>query len=39
MHISFAPEMRQQTLTVFKPFNQKGMYQKGILTEAQYRAA
>ena len=36
MHISFAPEMRQQELTIFKP---EGKYKSGILTEAQYHAA
>ena len=35
MHISFAPEMRQQELTIFKP---EGKYKIGILTEAQYHA-
>ena len=35
MHISFAPEMRQQTLTIFRPENK---YKAGILTESQYRA-
>jgi len=35
MHISFAPEMRQQELTIFKP---EGKYKPGILTEAQYHA-
>jgi len=33
MHISFAPEMRQQELTIYKP---EGKYKLGILTEAQY---
>jgi len=33
MHISFAPEMRQQELTIFKP---EGKYKSGILTEAEY---
>ncbi|MEN9671025.1 MAG: hypothetical protein RL018_1302 [Pseudomonadota bacterium] len=33
MHISFAPEMRQQELTIFKP---EGKYKPGILTEAEY---
>ena len=33
MHISFAPEMRQQELTIFKP---EGKYKAGILTEAEY---
>jgi hypothetical protein len=36
MHISFAPEMRQQELTIFKP---EGKYKPGILTEEQYHAA
>ena len=36
MHISFAPEMRQQELTIFKP---EGKYKPGILTEAEYHAA
>jgi len=36
MHISFAPEMRQQKLTIFKP---EGKYKPGILTEAEYHAA
>ena len=35
MHISFAPEMRQQELTVFKP---EGKYKHGILTDAEYHA-
>jgi hypothetical protein len=35
MHISFAPEMRQQELTIFKP---EGKYKAGILTEAEYKA-
>jgi len=35
MHISFAPEMRQQKLTIFKPENK---YKPGILTDAQYHA-
>lgn len=34
MHISFAPEMRQQELTIFKP---EGKYKPGILTESQYK--
>ena len=34
MHISFAPEMRQQELTIFKP---EGKYKSGILTESQYK--
>lgn len=33
MHISFAPEMRQQELTIFRPENK---YKAGILTEAEY---
>jgi zinc D-Ala-D-Ala carboxypeptidase len=36
MHISFAPEMRQQELTIFKP---EGKYKPGILTEAEYHNA
>ena len=36
MHISFAPEMRQQELTIYKP---EGKYKPGILTEAEYHAA
>jgi hypothetical protein len=36
MHISFAPEMRQQGLTIFKP---EGKYKTGILTEEQYHAS
>jgi hypothetical protein len=36
MHISFAPEMRQQELTIFKP---EGKYKAGILTEEQYKKA
>lgn len=35
MHISFAPEMRQQEFTIFKP---EGRYKPGILTEAEYHA-
>jgi hypothetical protein len=35
MHISFAPEMRQQTLTTFAP---EKKYKPGILTEAEYHA-
>jgi len=35
MHVSFAPEMRQQELTIFKP---EGKYKPGILTEAEYHA-
>lgn len=34
MHISFAPEMRQQKLTIFKPQNK---YVNGILTEQEYQ--
>lgn len=33
-HISFAPEMRQQALTIFKPQNK---YVNGILTEQEYQ--
>jgi hypothetical protein len=33
MHISFAPEMRNQKLTIFKP---EGKYKPGILTEVEY---
>lgn len=33
MHISFAPEMRMQKLTIFKPQNK---YVAGILTEEEY---
>lgn len=33
MHISFAPEMRQQSLTIFKP---QGKYVSGILTDEEY---
>ena len=36
MHISFAPEMRQQSLTIFRPDNK---YKSGILTEAEYSKA
>jgi hypothetical protein len=36
IHISFAPEMRQQKLTIFKP---EGKYKPGILTEAEYHSA
>lgn len=36
MHISFAPEMRQQELTIFKP---EGKYKPGILTEEEYHKA
>jgi len=35
-HISFAPEMRQQKLTIFRPENK---YKTGLLTEAEYHAA
>ena len=35
MHISFAPELRQQSLTIFKP---EGKYKIGILTETEYHA-
>jgi hypothetical protein len=35
MHISFAPEMRQQKLTIYRPENK---YKPGILTEAEYHA-
>ena len=35
-HISFAPEMRGQKLTIFKPENK---YKAGILTEEQYHKA
>lgn len=35
MHISFAPEMRQQYLTIFKP---EGAYKVGLLTEPEYHA-
>ena len=35
MHISFAPEMRQQALTIYKP---EGKYKTGIWTEAEYHA-
>jgi putative chitinase len=34
-HISFAPEMRGQKLTIFRPENK---YKPGILTEAEYHA-
>ena len=33
MHISFAPDMRQQQLTIYKP---EGKYKPGIWTEAEY---
>jgi len=36
MHISFAPEMRQQELTIFRPENK---YKSGILTEEEYHKA
>lgn len=36
MHISFAPEMRQQELTIFRP---ESKYKTGILTEAEYHSA
>jgi hypothetical protein len=36
MHISFAPEMRQQELTIYKP---EGKYKSGILTEGEYHAS
>lgn len=35
MHISFAPEMRQQELTIYRP---ESKYKPGILTEAEYHA-
>ena len=35
MHISFAPEMLQQALTIYKP---EGKYKPGIWTEAEYHA-
>lgn len=35
-HISFAPEMRGQKLTIFRPENK---YKIGLLTEAEYHAA
>ena len=35
-HISFAPEMRGQVLTIFRPENK---YKAGILTEAEYHSA
>jgi hypothetical protein len=35
-HISFAPEMRGQKLTIFRPENK---YKLGLLTEAEYHAA
>jgi hypothetical protein len=36
MHISFAPEMRQERLTIYKP---EGKYKIGILTEEEYHNA
>ena len=36
MHVSFAPEMRQQSLTIYKP---EGKYKIGILTEEEYHNA
>ena len=36
MHISFAPEMRQQRLTIYRPENK---YKNGILTESEYHSA
>ena len=36
MHISFAPEGRQQELTIFKP---EGKYKAGLLTEEEYKKA
>jgi hypothetical protein len=36
MHLSFAPEMRQQSLTIYKP---EGKYKIGILTEEEYHNA
>lgn len=35
-HISFAPEMRGQVLTIFRPENK---YKPGILSEAEYHGA
>jgi hypothetical protein len=35
MHVSFAPEMRQQALTIYKP---EGKYKIGILTEEEYHS-
>lgn len=35
VHVSFAPEMRNQFLTIFKPENK---YKSGILTEQEYKA-
>jgi zinc D-Ala-D-Ala carboxypeptidase len=34
VHVSFAPEMRNQFLTIFKPENK---YKQGILTEQEYK--
>lgn len=36
VHISFAPEMRGQRLTIYRPENK---YKPGLLTEAEYHAA
>lgn len=36
VHISFAPEMRGQKLTIFRP---ESKYKVGLLTEAEYHAA
>jgi len=33
-HISFAPEMRGQKLTIFRPDNK---YKSGLLTEEEYK--
>jgi putative chitinase len=35
VHISFAPDMKQQALTIFKPDNK---YKPGILTEQEYKS-
>ena len=35
-HVSFAPAMRQQVLTIFRPEN---AYKPGILSEAEYHGA
>lgn len=35
VHVSFAPEMRGQFLTIFKPQNK---YVSGVLTESEYQA-
>lgn len=35
VHVSFAPEMRNQFLTIFKPENK---YKSGILTEQEYHS-